>query len=389
MRIGLFTDNYFPNINGVSASVSTLRESLELLGHDVYVFATTNPGAPPQEDHIIRIPSIPVFAGQRLGAVAYPHFMKTVEDLKLDLIHTQTEFSIGILGRRAARKLGLPLVHTMHTIYEDYTHFICKVRRLEPPFKVAARKLSASFCNSADRVIAPTEKIADMLRRYGTTKDITVIPTGIKLSMFPGEQNNHRQELLRAELNISEDAKVIINIGRVSKEKNIMEILNAMKDYLPQRRDVRFVIVGDGTARQELELSAQELGINDQVIFTGEQPWELIGEYYSLGDVFVNASQSESQGLTYIEALASGVPIVAKTDQCLEDVLIDGFNGFFFSDEAEMTEALDRVLYDQKLREKLSEHARETSKKFSAEHFAESILTQYEELMGHVLTERH
>jgi 1,2-diacylglycerol 3-alpha-glucosyltransferase len=354
-----------------------LQESLVALGHEVHVFTTTDPQALRHEKNVYRIPSVPAVSKRRLGVAVSPALMETIKNLNLDVIHTHTEFSLGLLGHVVARRQGIAHVHTMHTIYEDYTHFILPSERLTPLARGATRRLCASFCNSAEQIIVPTQKMLELLRSYGVSKDVAIVPTGINLEKFSRQKvDQNRLRALRAQIGIAEKDKVIISIGRLSKEKNIYEVLRGLKDYLPQHSDVRFLLVGDGPIRKELERESLEWGLGAQVLFTGEQPWDEIARFYHLGDVFVSASQSETQGLTYIEALACGVPVVAKSDKCLEDVLYNGSNGYAFDSIQEMEAALDSVLFGSDV-EGFRLRAQQSSEKFSSAYFAQAVLAIY------------
>lgn len=376
MRVGLFTDTYMPQINGVATSVRMLKEYMEKRGHEVFVFTTTDPHSPDGERGVFRLPSIPFVSERRVGMFYHPMYAKIVRQLRLDIIHTHTEFSLGIFGRGMAKALNIPLIHTMHTKYEDYTHYIVKLNALNPMAKSVAKKISVSFCNSADGVIAPTNKVRDMLYRYGVQKEISTVPTGVELNKFQKYDKNAAIGI-RNELGLGSSEKVILYIGRISEEKNIDEIFISLKDYLNKNRNVRFVLVGDGPVRSKLELLAHELDISEETVFVGEKPWDDIGRYYQLGDVFVSASQSETQGLTYIEALAAGLPVVAKKDPCLEGVVRDGINGYTFNNHAEFIDQLVMVLSNDGHRSELAAGAKSTSELFSAPGYAEAVETVY------------
>lgn len=230
-------------------------------------------------------------------------------------------------------------------------------------------------------VVAPTEKTKNLIQSYGVKKDIKVIPTGIPLNKFIEEQcDMKRLTEIRSELGIHPGDKVLLNIGRVAYEKNIDELLRGLQNYLFLHPFVMLVIVGDGTARADLEELADELEIRHQVIFAGERPWSEINLYYRLGDIFVGASQSETQGLTYLEALASGLPVVAKEDRCLEGVLTNGVNGYLFNDAEGLIAAIDRLFGNQGMLESFSENAVESAQRFSAENYVHSVASVYTEL---------
>lgn len=382
MKIGLFTDTYYPQINGVATSVLMLKENLERLGHRVYVFTTTDPKANKHDRNVFRVASLPFKSSRRLGMVYHPRLARRIKKLGLDLIHTHTEFSLGIFGRSMARYLNIPHMHTYHTIYEDYTHYIVKLGLLDTIAKSAARKLSENFCNSADMVIVPTDKVKDLLYSYNVNKKIVSLPTGISLEKYSKEKYSPDEILsVKEQIGLRPEDKVILYLGRISEEKHIHEIMYNLDSYLKENLNTRLVIVGDGPERENLEGLAKKLNISQHTIFAGERPWDVIGMYYQIGDIFVSASQSETQGLTYIEALASGLPVVAKEDRCLEGVVINGYNGYTYKTKEDFIKYIDRVLKDDGARMTLSLNAESSANKFSAMTFAENMEDQYRYLL--------
>lgn len=347
MNIALFTETYYPEINGVATSVLTLKTELERIGHNVYVFTTTTPGAPEHEHNVFRVPSLPcvLITERRVGLFYQPKLASIMKKLNLDLIHTHTEFSLGIFGRIMARELRVPLVHTYHTIYEDYMHYVTHNKTIDKRAKAFVRVFTKVCCNTVQQVIVPTDKVKELLTTYSVHRDIAVVPTGIDLRKFRRKEGAEVYiSELKQKYGIQPNEKVILYIGRISREKNIQEIITAMPEYLSNREHVKVLIVGNGPDKERLEEYAKGLSCRDRIIFTGEQPWDLIAKFYHLGDIFVSASNSETQGLTYIEAMAAGLPVVAKKDRCLEDILDDGYNGYAFEDRPGFIRALDAVL---------------------------------------------
>ncbi len=384
MNIGLFSETYYPEINGVANSVYTLKTELEKRGHNVYVFTTTTPGSPEHEHNVFRVPSIPFLfiTERRVGMFYLPRLAHVIKKLNLDMIHTHTEFSLGIFGRIMAKELRLPIVHTYHTIYEDYTHYLTRFKALDGRAKAFARTYSKVCCNTVEQVIVPTAKTKDLLMTYSVNKDICVVPTGIDLSKF--DRNNFSAEEineLKYKYNISPTDRVMIYIGRVSQEKNIEEIIEAMPEYMKTRPSVRFVLVGSGPALEKLENLVKKSGLMDRFIFMGSQPWDSIGLFYQLGDVFVSASRSETQGLTYIEAMASGLPVVARKDKCLDDILVQGWNGYTFTNKEELFRGLDQVLFEDRQTD-YSTNAIEKVKKFSTQEFASQMENVYMQVIS-------
>jgi 1,2-diacylglycerol 3-alpha-glucosyltransferase len=281
-----------------------------------------------------------------------------------------------------ARELKLPIVHTYHTIYEDYTHYITHVKALDRRAKAFARIYSKVVCNTAEQVIVPTEKTKELLMRYSVHKDISVVPTGINLRKFdPKQYPEEDVKDLKNKYGIKQEEKVLLYLGRVSEEKNVEEIVNAMPDYMKSRENVRFVIVGSGPALEKLQNMVKQLHIEDRCVFTGSQPWDRIGLFYRLGDVFVSASRSETQGLTYIEAMASGLPVVAREDQCLEDILVQGQNGYTFTDKDGLYRGLDQVLFFDKETD-YSQNAMKKVSRYSTQEFAYQVEKVYQQVMS-------
>ena len=384
MNIGLFTETYYPEINGVAASVYVLREELEKQGHNVYVFTTTSPGAPKNEKNVYRVHSLPciLISDRRVGLLYQRKIAAVIKKLNLDIIHTNTEFSLGIFGRIMARELKIPIVHTYHTIYEDYTHYVTKGVLPDNKAKKAVRAFSKVCCNTVDEVIVPTEKVKELLRDYRVKRHIEVIPSGIDLDKFDeGRYKAEELDKIRSEYGIQKNDKVILYLGRVSREKNIEELLYYIPSYMEKHEDTKFVLIGDGPASSHLKNMVKGQACEDSILFLGEKPYDEVGKYYQLGDVFVSASNSETQGLTFIEAMASGLPVIAKEDKCLEGIMEEGENGYFFRNQEEFHHALDNILYSGKDMQ-YRKRAKETAYRFSTHMFASEILDVYEDVLS-------
>lgn len=390
MNIGLFTETYYPEINGVANSVYMLKSELERAGHNVYVFTTTTPGAPEHEYNVFRVPSLPcvLISERRVGLFYQPKLAHIIRRLDLDIIHTHTEFSLGVFGRIMARELKVPVVHTYHTIYEDYTHYVNKIHLapVDERAKAFVRMFTKICCNTVEQVVVPTKKVRELLMTYRVVKDIEIIPTGVDLKKF--DKNNYTQDMLlekRKSFGISPEEKVILYLGRVSSEKNIAELLAAMPEYMEWHKDVKFLLVGDGPELEKLERQITEYPYKERIIFAGQQPWDTVPVFYQIADVFVSASNSETQGLTYIEAMASGLPVVAKEDACLEEILVPGENGFTFTDRRGFLEGLDKVLYAESETEgrAYGERARQLVQKYSTEAFARRMEEVYGKMVNY------
>ncbi|MBQ3615575.1 MAG: glycosyltransferase family 4 protein [Anaerotignum sp.] len=384
MKIGIFSDTYFPQLNGVATSIRTLATALEARGHNVYIFTPSDPRCYEGYDtlHVHRLPSIPVrfVRDYRAGYVFSPFLAKKIIDLNLDIIHTQTEFCLGALGRFISTTQGIPLIHTYHTMYEDYVHYIGGGHIIS---KEMARDFSGIYCNSATAVIAPTRKTEQLLKSYGVTKPISVIPTGINTSNFRKDKFSPEEILeLRATLGLEADTPVIISIGRIAKEKSIDVVIAALPKLIEKLPDLKMVIVGEGNEIENLGKFAESIGVGDHVMFTGGKPWDEIGKYYQLGNVFCSASVSETQGLTFAEAMAAGVPVVAKKDECIENIITNNATGMLFESDEELPDLLYHVLTDKHLSARLSRASVEAMEALSVEAFADSVENLYQDILN-------
>lgn len=341
MRIGFFTDTYFPQVSGVATSIKTLKTELEKQGHTVFIFTTTDEDINRYEDwDVIRIPSVPFFAFKE-RRVAYRGFtdaLKIARRYKLDLIHTHTEFSLGILGKMIARELDIPVVHTYHTQYEDYVHYIANGKLIRPSM---VKYFVRSFLKGLDGVICPSEIVEDLLNGYDIPISKRVIPTGIDLAKFERPEITEEDTLdLRAHLGIEPDETMLLSLSRISHEKNIQAIVSAMPTILADNSKVKLVIVGGGPFAEELKELIQELGLTDSVQMTGMIAPTDTALYYKAADFFISASTSETQGLTFLESLASGTPILAHSNPYLDNVITDKMFGTLYQREQELSDAV-------------------------------------------------
>ena len=341
MRIGLFTDTYFPQVSGVATSIRTLKTQLEKMGHTVFIFTTTDRDVDRYEDwQIVRIPSVPFFAFKD-RRVAYRGFSKALEiakQYKLDIIHTQTEFSLGLLGIAIARELRIPVVHTYHTQFEDYVRYIAKGMVIRPSMvKYSVR----GFMSDLDGVICPSEIVYDLLLKYKVAAEKRVIPTGIELEKFQRPEITEDDVTdLRTKLGIASDETMLLSLSRVSYEKNIQAVLAALPSVLEEDDKVRLVVAGDGPYLPDLKSQAKKLGIQDKVVFTGMIAPSETALYYKAADFFISASTSETQGLTYLEALASGTPIIAHGNPYLDNVITDQMFGTLYYHDNDLAGAI-------------------------------------------------
>lgn len=379
MKILITADCYTPTINGVVTSILNLETELRRLGHDVKILCPSENFHSSESENVYRIGSVGVgriYSGARAALrISQSHLQKLI-DWKPDIIHSQSEFSSFIMAKRIAAEVNCPIVHTYHTVYENYTHYFSPSITLG---RKAVIVMTKRILRHTKAVIAPSQKIERLLKDYGIEQPIKVIPTGLRLKKFSDEISVNIINELKAKLGIPLKSRVLITVGRAAKEKNIDELIRYFK-----RLDIEntaFVIVGGGPYLDALKDLAYAENISEKMIFTGAVEPENIAAYYRLGDIFLSASQSETQGLTYIEALASGLPAVCRRDDCLNDVITNGKNGGQYTDFKEFSELIRTFLFNDELYKSMSEKAVQTAQKYSAEKFAKDVETVYMEIL--------
>lgn len=376
MRVGLFTDTYFPQVSGVATSIRTLKEELEKEGHEVYIFTTTDKHVKRFEDPtIIRLPSVPFvsFTDRRVVYRGLISSYKIAKEYHLDIIHTQTEFSLGLLGKMVGKALRIPVVHTYHTQYEDYVSYIANGKIIRPSM---VKPLLRGYLKDLDGVICPSRIVLNLLEGYEVTIPKRVIPTGIALENYVREDIKKEDvAALRKELAISDDETMLLSLSRVSYEKNIQAIIHQLPAVLSENSRIKLVIVGDGPYLQALKELAVSSGVEDHVVFTGMIAHDQVGLYYKACDFFISASTSETQGLTYIESLASGKPIIAHGNPYLDDLITDKMFGTLYYAESELSDAIiDAILEIPPMNQRLLDEKRY---EISAQHFGKSVYTFY------------
>lgn len=381
MNIGIFTDAYYPQVSGVVTSTFILKNELIRLGHSVTIITVAHPDVE-EEEGIMRLPSIPFFLlpSQRVGMIYSRKIMNKIKKLDLDIIHTQTEFSIGIFGRIVAKRLDIPVVHTYHTMYEDYIHYVSRGIMLKPASQFA-KKVSKLYCRDCSAIIVPTLKVKDALQHYGLLRHIDIIPTGVDIEPF--KRTNYNEDLIQDEkksFGINETEPVVLFIGRLAKEKSVDIIINSMKELIVKIPNCKLLVVGDGPERENLEDLVRSLDIEKSVVFTGEKPWAEIGRYYQMGDVFVGASLTETQGVTFTEAMAAQIPVVAKYDKNLDDLIQDKINGRIFYNDEDLAEILLEVLMDKEECVAMVKNAYDGIEPLSSKCFGESVERVYMEV---------
>jgi len=377
MRIGLFTNNYRPLVNGLATSVETFAQAFRRAGHDVTIVAPRYPGASKREEGVIRVPGVraPTHHAYVLPMAWWPGIASAVAALQLDVFHAQHPLLLGSAAAGWARRAKRPLVFTYHTHYDRYAHYVPGPSRLVAQL---ALRQAAAFAGRTDLVIAPGAAVLRTLRAQGVHTRIAIVPTGVPLGVNPAEP---RRMDCRQGLGLEKASPLCLAVGRLAREKNQAFLLAAFVHILQDLPNARLVLVGEGDDRLRLEGLVDTFGIRGGVRFVGAVSHEVVGDYYQAADLFVFPSTSETQGIVVLEALAYGLPVVATASDAAADLLSDGQAGVltpeepgrFASSVVELWEAPER-------RRTMAEAGRGIAARYAPDACAARLLGLYEEV---------
>ena len=377
MKIGIFTNNYLPNPYGVAGSVESFRKEFERLGHEVYIFAPRWKGYRDENSNVFRYPAIETNMKIKFP-IPIPYSLKInkiLDNLNLDIIHSQHPNLLGSAAMRWAKKKNIPLVFTWHTLYDQYAHFFPII-----PQSVAiwwAIRNARNYAKKCDQIVVPTPSVGEIIKKWGVkNENIIAIPTGVEEKQFA----NSDRESVRKKYNISKDEILLFVMTRLTEEKNMEFLVSAAAEILKKNNNTKFMICGDGNLKDILEKKVAKAELSDKTIFVGIVSNNEKKNYHAAGDIFVYASKSETQGMTLSEAMYSGLPIIAVRATGVKDIVEDGKTGFLVSENIqEFGAAVQKLINDADLRKKFGEEAKRIARgKYTSRVCAEKMLKIYE-----------
>ena len=377
MRIAIFSECYTPVTNGVVTSIITLRETMRAWGHRVYVFA---PGTPQPDDDadVFRLPELPFPRHPYHFARPFPRLNVNFAALNIQIVHCQHPFTVGRLGAETARKHGIPMVYTAHSLYD--TMAACAksplVRSMGPK---AMRGVMRRFCAKADYVIAPSRYTREALRADHVQARCLVVPSGvIPPKILPGAR-----EAIRAQLNLADETPLLLYVGRLGPEKRIDILLKSVaalrqSDLPDAAANFKVALVGDGQCRLELEELTEALHLQDRVKFVGGVPHNDVGEWYAAGDIFTMPSPAETQGLVLVEAMSAGLPCITVDQGGPKELVLQGETGLRIPlDTGSFTHALDCLLRDPEMRQQFGARGRQHAAAYTPEAMTRRVMAVY------------
>ena len=380
MRILMLTNTFTPVVGGVARSVEAFTAEYRKMGHDVLVVAPSFAGAPEDEPHVVRVPSIQKFNGTDWSVpVPVPGYLTTLlSRFRPEVVHSHHPFLLGGTALRIAASWDVPAVFTHHTQYDQYTHYV--------PGDSAALKrfvvdLATGYANMCDAVIAPSRSMADLLSRHGVTSRLAVIPTGVDLERFGTGDG----AAFRARVGLPQDAFVVGHVGRLAPEKNLGFLARSVARFLARARNARFLVVGGGSAATELVAQLEDAGVGKQLVMAGTLVEQDLVDAYQAMDAFAFASRTETQGMVVTEAMAAGVPVVALDAPGVTDVVQDGRNGWLLPEED--ADAFARALAQLAVvpterRAELRAQVRRATEPFSMPRTAQRAIDLYTDLIA-------
>ena len=384
MRIAIFTDTYPPYINGVSTSTFNLANCLKANGHQVLVVAPRpNDGKMEQVGDVLYIPGLDLkkLYGFRLTNIFSNKPLSIIKKFKPDVIHNQTDFTIGIFARRVAKRLKVPIVYTYHTSYEDYTYYIVGGGIMDRFAKRVVRNYSRDLADRMTEFITPSEKTKEYMRLVGSDTYVNVIPTGIDFSIFKADKiDQKKMAKFKEQHNIKANTRVFLLLGRIAKEKSMDVSLRGFAAYHKKHPEVdaKVLVVGGGPFKEELELIAEDLGISSCVDFIGSVSGLEVPFYYHLADIYTSASITETQGLTFMEAMAAGRIVLARFDSNLTGTIVNGKTGFFFTDENSFISQVEKIFaLSKEQKDAIIQEAYRQADAYSLDKFYENIVRVY------------
>lgn len=344
MRVGIFTETFLPQVNGVVTAIRGLTEELEKLGHEVFIFTTSLDGGVAREKYggseVYRFRSMymPKYPEYRFFLPG-PSSWSEMKRCRLDVLHSRSPFTMGIIAKMLSNKLNLPLIGTLDTPIEDYVHYM--PLGAKQPFNellfLTAKKYAAWYYSQCDTVTTPSEVTMKRLERMGCKSPVVALSNGVDTSVF--RPSNAAAWVKKKHCHGGE--AIALHLGRITAEKRVLDIIEAAKIMAEKKAKVKIIIAGRGPLLPKVIEAAKGMS---NVEFLGYLKPEDLRTYYASADMFITASPVETQGIVALESLASGTPVIAPDAGALPEAVKDGKNGLLFT-EGKPAELAEKIIW--------------------------------------------
>lgn len=385
MKILIATDNYYPNVNGASYFTQRLAQYLLKHNQEVLVLAP----ARGRDDERFKQDGVNIFGLKSLpierirfawpfGSVTRDSIEKALREFQPDVVHIQSHFAISRKTAQAAKRLGIPVIGTNHFMPENLVTYLPLPENLRNKTKKLFWQVFLRVFNSIDLATSPTQTAADILPRIGLKKPVKVVSNGIDLSLFKTTNNG---EYLRGRYNLP-NRPLLLFVGRLDPEKKIDFVLRSLVPII-NRTDLQLVLVGSGAEKENLQNLAESLGLSDRVTFTGFVPDIDLPNIYALATAFVMPGVAELQSIVTMEAMATGLPVIAVRAVALPELVHDNVNGYLYeeNDSQRLGECILNIFSNQELREKMGRGSLEIIGRHDINKIITTFLGLYEVLI--------
>jgi 1,2-diacylglycerol 3-alpha-glucosyltransferase len=385
MNIAFFCDAYKPTRNGVAVSVETTAHELRARGHRVVIFAPQYHGYEDDSSDVVRFHSGHWFRAKdfpvakpalaRLNWQAWVRFQRE----RFDIVHSHSPFTLGCVGLRWAYRHSTPTLLTFHTLYHHYLHYVPVPRDVIRPYLFWRLK---NYCYAVDHIIVPSHPVRKVVHAIRPGAPTTVLPTGIDIERFRGGARAR----VRRFFHVGDDETLLLYVGRVVLEKNLVFLLRAVAPLLQDLSlQTRLMLVGGGPATSDLKALCEQMGIADRVIWTDFVAPEEIADFYAAGDIFTFASRTETQGMAIAEAMASGLPCVVVGVMGAAEAVRDGCDGLVVPPQEDLfRQGVERLVRDKEERREMALCAQRDIHRLSRE----TIVSRLEELYASLIQAR-
>lgn len=386
MKIAIFVDTYSPYINGVVTHVKLLKEGLEKKGHKVLIVTAKNKIKHHYiEDDILFCPAVGFkhLYDYGLASPISRTRKKHLEKFNPDIIHIHQEFGVGLSGVLAAKSLNIPIVYTLHTMYDEYLYYLLP-KRLTSIAKKVMRKYAKFFAKNAYSLTGPSKKVDEYFKQCGVNKQVNIIPNPVEIELFNSSNVNEyeKNEILK-ELNIDKNKKILVFCGRLGHEKNLNLLFDYFKNVVKEKPNYHLLILGDSPLKKEFVDYVNTIKINDYVTFGGKIVHEKLPPYYSVCYMYITASLSDTNSISMLEAMSIGLPVLHIKDPLNKGQVVDCVNGYIFDSDVDIINALTE--YEKKTQKEIEKMKVDTInivKRLGSDTLASNILNIYNECLN-------